>query len=58
LQLKIARIPLNGLFDAMKRGKGRVVLGFVLKELIDYTAYHFSTEDKKFGPFLKSGDVA
>jgi len=39
---------LNTLFDAMKRGKGRDLLGGVLKELIDYTVYHFNTEEQLF----------
>ncbi len=39
---------INELFDAMKVGKGRDVVGQVLKELIDYTVYHFGTEEKLF----------
>ena len=44
---------LNDLHDAMRFGKGRDVLGKVLAELIDYTAYHFRTEEglfAKYGP--------
>lgn len=39
---------LNELFDAMKVGKGREVVGKVLTDLIDYTVYHFDTEEKLF----------
>ncbi len=39
---------LNRLFDAMKVGKGREALGGILKELIDYTVYHFGTEERLF----------
>ncbi len=42
---------LNRLFDAMKVGKGKDVLGGILKELIDYTVYHFGTEERMFKQF-------
>jgi len=35
----------NKLFDAMKIGKGKSVTGEILKELADYTVYHFETEE-------------
>ncbi len=38
----------NELHDAMTIGKGKDVLGKVLGELIDYTLYHFATEEKYF----------
>ena len=38
----------NQLFDAMSVGKGKDVLGTVLTELINYTVYHFSTEERLF----------
>lgn len=38
----------NDLYDAMRAGKARDVLGKVLAELIDYTVYHFGTEEKLF----------
>jgi len=38
----------NQLFDAMSVGKGKEVLGKVLTELINYTVYHFSTEERLF----------
>ncbi len=36
----------NELFDAMRTGKGREALGGVLDELIRYTDYHFSAEER------------
>ncbi|MCS7280915.1 MAG: bacteriohemerythrin, partial [Desulfobacterota bacterium] len=36
----------NDLFDAMKEGKAKEIMGKILGELIHYTAYHFSTEEK------------
>jgi hemerythrin-like metal-binding protein len=35
----------NTLFDAMKEGQGRNVVGKILEELIQYTQYHFSAEE-------------
>jgi len=37
---------LNQLNDAMKAGKAKEILSTVLKEVIDYTAYHFTTEEQ------------
>ncbi|MBN1756776.1 MAG: hemerythrin family protein [Chitinispirillaceae bacterium] len=37
---------LNQLNDAMKAGKARDIIATVLKEVIDYTSYHFSTEEE------------
>ncbi len=39
---------INQLYDAMRIGKGREVLGSVLTELVHYTIYHFSTEERLF----------
>jgi hemerythrin len=39
---------LNSLFDAMKAGKGKDVLGKVLSDLVKYTVFHFATEEKYF----------
>ena len=39
---------LNNLASAMSQGKGKDVLGETLNELIDYTVYHFSEEEKYF----------
>lgn len=36
----------NNLHEAMRTGKGKEVCGQVLKELADYTVYHFSTEEE------------
>ena len=36
---------INRLYDAMKSGKGSEILSEVLSELIEYTKYHFSTEE-------------
>ncbi|HMK45574.1 MAG TPA: bacteriohemerythrin [Methanocella sp.] len=36
---------LNELHTAMSAGKGKVVVSGVLKNLIEYTAYHFSAEE-------------
>jgi hemerythrin len=38
----------NRLHDSMKAGKGNSVLGPVLLDLIEYTAFHFSTEENYF----------
>lgn len=39
---------LNTLYDAMTQGRGKLIMGRVLAELIDYTEYHFGTEEKLF----------
>jgi hemerythrin len=39
---------LNGLHDAMKLGKGKDTLGKTLSDLVDYTAFHFKTEEDLF----------
>ena len=36
---------LNELHSAMKEGKGKSILGKVIKELISYTEFHFSSEE-------------
>jgi hemerythrin-like metal-binding protein len=38
----------NELHDAMIIAKGQDVLGKVLDELVEYTLYHFATEEKYF----------
>ena len=38
----------NKLYEAMQSGKGITVLGEILKELADYTVYHFGHEEKIF----------
>jgi hemerythrin len=42
---------LNRLHDAMKEGKGKVVLGPVFNELVSYTKTHFATEERYFSAF-------
>ncbi len=32
--------------EAMRSGKGKTVVGRVLNELVDYTAYHFASEEE------------
>ncbi len=39
---------LNNLASAMSEGKGNKVMGQTLKELIDYSVYHFEEEEKYF----------
>lgn len=39
---------INLLHDAMKEGKGRQVVAGVLNELVNYTVFHFSYEEKLF----------
>lgn len=39
---------INKLYEAMKHGEGKTVLNDVLSELVDYTQYHFQTEEKRF----------
>ncbi len=47
-QHKVLIRLLNELFDATQAGRGRTVLGKVLKELADYTVYHFQYEETLF----------
>lgn len=37
---------INELHQALATGKGRDVLGNILQQLIDYTRYHFSSEER------------
>ncbi len=48
---------LNELHGAMSVGKGKDAMSAVLKNLIDYTAYHFSTEEKYMQQFNYPGYV-
>lgn len=36
----------NELHNGMKAGKGKEIMSTILKRLIDYTQFHFSTEEK------------
>jgi len=38
----------NSLYDSVVNGEEQNVLGEILDELIDYTVYHFETEEEKF----------
>jgi hemerythrin len=42
---------INDLHDAMKQGRGKDVLDKIINGLIDYTGYHFRTEEKYFDQF-------
>ena len=37
---------LNRLHDAMKDGKGMQIIAGIVRELLDYTRYHFGEEEK------------
>ena len=39
----------NQLFDGMKEGKGKDVMGGVLQKLINYTEQHFGSEEEVMG---------
>lgn len=43
---------LNNLFNAMINGKGLSNVEEVLKELMDYSVFHFKTEEKLFENYL------
>ena len=42
---------INYLHDAMKSGKGKEILGDILDEVMNYTAYHFGSEEKLFDKY-------
>ncbi len=42
---------LNELYTFMKAGKGREIVGETLNNLIDYTNFHFKTEEDFFNKF-------
>jgi len=42
---------LNELYDAMRQGKGKEILGKTISGLIEYTDVHFKTEEKYFDKF-------
>ncbi len=43
---------INELNEAMRIGKSKEVLGDVFKKLLDYTKYHFKTEEDLFNKYL------
>jgi len=42
---------INELHQAMKKGKGNSYVENIIKQLIDYSIYHFETEEKYFDKF-------
>jgi hemerythrin len=44
-------VLMNELHDAMLQRKTRTVLGQVIQGLVEYTEYHFATEEKYFDQF-------
>ncbi len=42
---------INYLHEAMKAGKGKEVLGDILDEVMNYTIYHFGSEEKMFDKY-------
>jgi len=42
---------INELHDSMKLGKAKEVLSKILNDLVDYTLYHFATEEKLFDTY-------
>lgn len=42
---------INLLHESMRMGKGKDVIGNVLKDLTDYTVYHFGTEERLFAKY-------
>lgn len=46
---------INELHEAMKAGKGKDAVSDILKEMIDYAATHFGTEEKYMGDFHYPG---
>ena len=42
---------INTLRDAMREGKVKEVMSKILSDLVDYTLYHFATEEKYFDQY-------
>lgn len=42
---------INELDEAMRNRKGRDILGKIITNMINYTAHHFSTEEKYFAQY-------
>lgn len=42
---------INELYDAMKAGKGKVVVGKIIDGLVNYTQSHFAVEERYFEKF-------
>ncbi len=47
----------NKLYDAMREGKGKEVMGEILNELLRYTLYHFSTEEELMEKYSYPGFI-
>lgn len=52
---KLVRL-INLLHDSMKEGKGRDLIGKVLNDLVNYTIFHFSYEEKLFDKYGYPGN--
>ncbi|RMF56980.1 MAG: hemerythrin [Calditrichaeota bacterium] len=48
----------NELHEAMKNGKSKEVLGYIIEELINYTKYHFQTEEELFHKYQYPQEAA
>ena len=42
---------INNLYDAMIAGKAKEVMSTILSGIVDYTVYHFATEEKYFDQY-------
>ena len=42
---------INDLNSAMRKGQGHQIVGKIIEQLVSYTKYHFSTEEKYFKMF-------
>lgn len=49
---------INELHDGMKSGGGKAVVAPILKRLVDYTLYHFSTEERYMSQHRYPGELA
>lgn len=49
---------INELHDGMKSGGGKAVVAPILKRLVDYTLYHFSTEERYMSLHRYPGELA
>lgn len=50
-QHKVLIKIINDLNEAMKQGKGSEIMGTILREMLDYTVFHFGEEEKLFKKF-------
>jgi hemerythrin len=47
---------MNQLHDAMKNGKGKEALSYIIEEFSNYTKYHFQTEEQLFRKYQYPGE--